>query len=463
MKQIQPAQSEAHERRVIGSMVIDSEAFLTATDMLQAEHFYAATRQQLFEQIKLMGDSCDEFTLLESLSDDVALEWAQCRAVWSNHVDIEPYCEIIRAYAEIRSVVTAAMQVAARASGVIQNPTEFLSEAEATLGNAFSRCEVGVQEELLADALKCTYDEIEDRQSGAETVDRVPTGMEALDRQLGGGLRRGGMYVIAGRPGMGKSLLGFQLAMGCAKHGHALVYSFEMDRQEILERALAAHSGVSADEITGVEVMSATTWGHIALANEKLTKERSMGFVKGNEFIESVRRTARVLHRRHKNLSCIFIDYIQLMKAYGQWGENKHAETKEVSRSIKTLARELNVPIIAIAQLNRNAESRQDKRPMMSELAASGSIEADADCVMLMYRDEYYNRETGAKGLCEVNVAKVRGRKPGVLNLHFEGHVQRFSAWKGPIPKQQQESQPQHVSSSLEKAISSISKTKQRV
>jgi replicative DNA helicase len=281
----------------------------------------------------------------------------------------------------------------------------------------------GDKTQFMGDLAGLVYDHIERvRQAGGITG--IPTGLTDLDRLLGG-LQRSDMIVMAGRPGMGKTSLAMQIAKSAAKnHGkRSLFFSLEMSKEQLAQRVVSSETGIEVNRLRTGNIRD-EEWNTFFLA-QKAMSEYPIAVDDTPSLTPSQLRSKAIRHQARFGLDLIIIDYIQLM-ATDHREQNRHQEISIISRACKTLARELNIPIIALSQLSREVEKRRDKRPMLSDLRESGAIEADADVVAFLYRDEVYNPDTEFPDVAEIIVAKHRSGPTGVLSVYFKKHLTEF-------------------------------------
>ena len=277
----------------------------------------------------------------------------------------------------------------------------------------------------MRDLLSSNLDRLEDLYERGEEITGTPSGYDDLDRLLSG-LQDETLTIVGARPAMGKTsfALGIAAHVGIRKALPAVVFSLEMSQLELSQRILCSEARVDATKIRNGQ-LSAEDWTRINRATGKLGDAHIWIDDNPNISVMEIRAKARRIKAQHGGLSLILIDYLQLMSGSGR-SENRQLEVSEISRNLKVLARELEVPIVALSQLSRNLEARSDKRPMLADLRESGSLEQDADVVMFLYRDEVYNPESPDKGSAEVIVSKHRAGPIGTKRLVFLGQYTRF-------------------------------------
>lgn len=435
-----PPHSIEAEQSVLGGLMLDNQAWDRMDGLLSENDFYRDEHRRIFRQIRRLlelGKPADVVTVAEGL--DAAGESEQTgglaylgelAANTPSAANIRRYAEIVRERGVLRQLVTAADEIAGDALNPMGREAEtLLDEAEAKI---FAIAEAGGSRQdgfvhinpLLTQVVE-KIQELHDRDNPSD-ITGTPSGFTDLDRMTSG-LQPGDLIIIAGRPSMGKTAIALNMAEYVAvEYGAPVgVFSMEMGGAQLAMRMLASIGRLDSSRVrTGK--LNDDEWSRLSFALGKLHEapiyiDESGGLTPGN-----LRARARRLHRQCGKLGLIVIDYMQLMTTARQ-GENRATEISEISRSIKSLAKELQVPIIALSQLSRKVEERTDKRPMMSDLRESGAIEQDADVIMMMYRDEYYNKEkTQDQGIAEVIIGKQRNGPTGTVRLAFLGEYTRF-------------------------------------
>jgi replicative DNA helicase len=426
--------SESLERHVLCAIMLGrKDSRRTALDALQPEDFYADNRAEVFRTIKELdatGAAVDTPLLLETLKVRHAEKFShlwdeveQC-AKLTPRGNTEDHCTYLRNLAASRSLIEACLRVAAEGYEGVDDPKDFLDRAGAAFTSAVSRREDGLKTVSIGEVVHRVYLEIGRRKTSPGGIVGLPTGLRDFDKVLGG-LRPGKVYVFAGRPGMGKSALAQQCVRAVAGGGQrVLVFSLEMQPDELGERMMASEanlvaSKLAAGQVTDDEIKRLVVHcGELAGLPVEFSRDSTVR-------VDGMRRLARASHGK-KKLGLIVVDYMQLLKAETKRNGNREQEVSEISRGLKLLAMELNVPVIAVAQLNRNADTRGDKRPMLSELRESGAIEQDADVVIFLYRDDYYNSKSATPGTCELIIAKHRGGPTGTIEVHFNAPHTKF-------------------------------------
>ena len=440
-----PPHSVEAEQSLLGGLLIDNSALDQVADTISSKDFYRQDHRQIFIHIiNLINSSnpADVITVAESLEKNSELTSTGGVAYLGSLAENMPSVANIRGYAKIirdnsilRNLITVGSDIVEGAflpKG--KDAQQLLDEMEAKLfaiaESESNRLGYKDFQAVIAQVVR----DLEERGQNPGTVTGLSTGFTDLDN-LTTGLHGGELIIVAGRPSMGKTALAMNIAEACGVHQNKAVaiFSMEMGSEQIVTRLLGAVSKVNQQKMrTGK--MDEDDWAKIADGLGRLNEAPL--FIDEGSALNSyeLRARARRLHRSTEGgLGLIVVDYIQLMSALGgQQGENRATEISEISRSLKSLAKELNVPVVALSQLNRNVDSRPDKRPQMSDLRESGAIEQDADVIMFIYRDEVYNPESADKGIAEIILAKQRSGPIGTVKLTFVGEFTRFENYANP-------------------------------
>ena len=441
-----PPHSIEAEQSVLGGLLLDNQAWDRMGDLIADSDFYRDEHRRIFRQIRNLlerAKPADVVTVAEAL--DAAGEGEQTgglaylgelAANTPSAANIKRYAEIVRERSVLRQLVATADEIAADALNPLGRDAEtLLDEAEtkifriAEAGAGHSEGFVHINP-LLEQVLERTQ-ELHDRDNPSD-ITGVPSGFIDLDQKTSG-FQPGDLIIIAGRPSMGKTAFALNIAEHVAVEAGLPVgvFSMEMGGAQLATRMLASIGRLDSQSLrTGR--MSDDDWSKFSFALGKLHEAPIYIDETGGLNPANLRARARRLARQHGGkLGLLVIDYIQLMSTNRQ-GENRATEVSEISRSIKSLAKELQVPILALSQLSRKVEERTDKRPMMSDLRESGAIEQDADVILMMYRDEYYNKENpDNKGMAEVIIGKQRNGPTGTVRLAFLGEYTRFENLAG--------------------------------
>ena len=428
-----PPQDNAAEQSVLGSMLLSKDAIADVVDVIKGVDYYRPAHEVIHDAIIDLygrGEPADPITVAAELQKRGELQrigGAPYLHTLSANVPIAAnagyYAEIVRDKAILRRLVEAGTRIAGLGYAGEGDIDDVVDSAQAEVYKVTDR-RASVDYAPLGDIMSGVLDEIEAIGNREAGLYGVPTGFADLD-DLTNGLHSGQMIIVAARPAMGKSTLALDFCRAASIHNNltSCFFSLEMTRSEIMMRLLSAEAKVPLNHIRN-GTMRDDDW-------EKLA--RKMGQVSGapmfiddspNMTMMEIRAKARRLKQRH-DLKLIVIDYMQLMSS-GKKVESRQLEVSEFSRNIKLLAKELECPIIALSQLNRGPEQRGDKRPMMSDLRESGSLEQDADMVILLHRDDVYEKESTRPGEADLIVAKHRNGPTRDLTVAFQGHYSRF-------------------------------------
>jgi replicative DNA helicase len=434
LRKVPPQNLEA-ESSVLGGILLENDAINLVLELLRAEDFYRESHRKIFRAMIELSDRSepvDLITLSEFLKARGDLEAVGGTAYLASLADFVPtaanisfYARIVREKSILRSLISTATEIATRGYEEQGNVEEFLDAAEKVI---FDISEKKIKASFVAvgDMIKDTLKTVEKLYERKEMVTGVPTGYEDLDR-LTAGLQPADLVIVAGRPSMGKTAFSLNIVTNAAFAGvGAAVFSLEMAKEQLVLRMLCSEARVNNSKVRS---------GYLAerdfpkLANAAGRLHEAPIYIDDTPAISvlELRAKARRLVRdRNKKVGLIVIDYLQLMRGMGN-ASNREQEISEISRSLKALAKELNVPVVAISQLNRRVEDRGDRRPMMSDLRESGAIEQDADVIMFIYRDEVYNKnDDSLKGVAEVIVAKQRNGPIDTVKLTFLNEFTRF-------------------------------------
>ena len=433
-----PPHSVEAEQAVLGGLLLDTQAWDQVGDNVNAEDFYRHDHRLIFEAIaELVAESkpIDVLTVSERLDRLGKLQDIGGLAYLSTLVRDTPtaanaraYAQIVRERALLRSLISAGNEiVSAVFAGEGQTARDLVNMAEQKV---FAIAERGAGRTEGAQAVRsmlpALIDKIDDWHSNPDKLRGVPTGFTDYDR-LTGGLRGGDLIIVAGRPSMGKTTFAINMAENVAMapnvKGSALIFSMEMPSEQLMTRMLSSIGGVPLHDIRSGRIND-QDWVRITSATSQLAEARIFIDESPGLTPTEIRARARRVKREH-GLDIVVVDYLQLMQVAGN-KENRATEISEISRGLKALAKELNVPVIALSQLNRSVEQRESKKPVMSDLRESGAIEQDADMILFIYRDEVYNKDTTRKGEADIDLAKHRNGEPGHFTLTFQGKFTRF-------------------------------------
>lgn len=425
-------------------MLLSRDAIAAAHEEgIRAEDFYRPSHQRLYEAIQGLwarGEPVDPTTVGETIRQagkdpsDARSALLQLMASTPASANATHYAHIVSALALLRRLIAAGGAIAELGYQDWQDAEVALDEAEAALFSAAARSDRG-SSRMLAEAIQVELDAMECRQPG---LLGVPSGYRGLDRWLLG-FQPAQMIVLAGRPASGKSAFALGAALHVAEQGEPVAYfSLEMSESELTARALSLTARLPLRAIRAYSAAAPTLdehdWGRLTRAVAALSAAPLVIEDSGHCTIMDIRSRARRLLSRHGRLGLVVVDYIQLMTPLGtgrRTAENRQVEVSEMSRGLKLLARELECPVLALAQLNRQVEYRAEKRPTLADLRDSGALEQDSDVVLALYRDELYHPDTAKKGTAECLVLKHRNGKTGPIRMAFDAESTRFSDLAG--------------------------------
>ena len=440
-----PPHSIEAEQSVLGGLLLENSAFDKIAGLISESDFYRDEHRRIYRQISKLferGKPVDVITVAESLdlagesSETGGLAYlGELAANTPSAANIRRYAEIVRERAILRQMVIAGDEIAGSALNPLgRDPKQLLDEAEAKV---FAIAESGFRHQsgfqhinpLLTQVVE-RIQELHDRENPTD-ITGVPTGYHDLDGKTSG-LQPGDLLIVAGRPSMGKTSFALNMAEHVAIEVGlpVAVFSMEMGGSQLAMRMLSSVGKLDAHHVrTGR--LNDEEWARLSFALGKM--HEAPLYIDETPALNPIdlRARARRLHRQCGKLGLIVIDYLQLMSSAGH-GENRATEISEISRSLKSLAKELNVPVVALSQLNRSLEQRPNKRPIMSDLRESGAIEQDADVIMFIYRDEVYNPDTPDKGMAEIIISKQRNGPIGTVRLTFIGEYTRFENFANP-------------------------------
>ncbi len=430
----QPPQSLEAEQAVLGSILIDSRCVADVIGLVRPEDFYLEQNRQIYEAIYTMfnySQTIDPVTVLDKLRE-LGYYRDNSRSYVQQLMEITPtaanavrYANIVKDKAMLRGLADATVDISEMVHEQVGTPAEILESAEKKIFS-LRKGERGDSLEHIGVTLHKVFDRLTELSQSDSAIPGLSTGLHDLDRKING-LNKSDLFLIAARPAMGKSAFALNIGLNVAKKYDKTValFSLEMSREQLAMRLLASESFVELQKlVTGK--LSEDEWGKVSMAAAALSQTDIR--IDDNPSITVAEMNAKC--RRVENLGLVIIDYLQLMNGsgYGKSGGDSRVNiVSDISRSLKIMAKELNVPVICLSQLSRGPESRTDKRPMLSDLRESGAIEQDADEVIFLYRDEYYNENTEEKGVAECIVAKNRHGEVGTVKLQWVGQYQHFA------------------------------------
>lgn len=427
-----PPQDVGAEQSVLGAMLMSKEAIGDVAELLKGRDFYRPAHEIIFDAILNLysrGEPADAITVADELTKRGDLARAgghmylhDLLATVSIASNASYYAEIVQEKAVLRRLVEAAMKISQLGYSGRGDVAGIVDVAQQTIYEVADG-KASDDYQPLSVLMEATLDEME-ALSNNGVMSGVPTGFLDLD-ELTNGLHPGQMVIIAARPGMGKSTLGLDFARAAAiKNGLcAAFFSLEMTKTEIVMRLISAEAQVPLNEIRR-GTMSEENWRRIAQKTAEVSSAPLFIDDSPNQTMMEIRAKARRLKQRN-DLKLVIVDYMQLMTS-GKRVESRQLEVSEFSRQMKLLAKELEVPVVALSQLNRGPEQRTDKKPMLSDLRESGSLEQDADMVVLLHRDDMYNSQSERAGEADLIVAKHRNGQTRTVQVAFQGHYSRF-------------------------------------
>ncbi len=429
-----PPQDMDAEQCVLGAMLMSKDAIADVVEVLRGTDFYRPAHEQVYDAVIDLygrGEPADAVTVSDLLSkrgELMRLGGAPYLHTLLASVPIAAnagwYAEIVREKAILRRLVDASVRIGQMSYAGEGDVDVIVDRAQAEVYSVTER-RAAEDYKPLSELMQPTLDEMEAISSRGGGLSGVPTGFADLD-ELTNGLHPGQMVIVAARPGMGKSTLALDLARSASiKHGlTSCIFSLEMSQIEITMRLLSAEASIPLNHIRNGR-MSDDDWQRVAQKMGQVSEAPLYIDDSPNLTMMEIRAKARRLRQRH-DLRLVVIDYIQLMTS-GKKVESRQLEVSEFSRQLKLLAKELEVPVVALSQLNRGPEQRTDKKPMLSDLRESGSLEQDSDLVILLNRPDIHDKESDRAGEADIDVAKHRNGPTRTLTVAFQGHYSRFT------------------------------------
>jgi replicative DNA helicase len=433
LSRMPPHNMEA-EQSVLGCMLLDKESVATATDFLKAEDFYAEAHKEIFESMLDIydhGDPVDLVTVTEQLRQRGTLEAVGGVAYISDLSMVVPSTANIRYYVSIVEEKSILRRLISVCNEIIKQSYEAREELDLIIDHAeksifqITQRNTSSDFEPIKTVLLETYARIEEMSKNKGRIIGIPTGFTDFDQKTSG-LQPSDFILVAARPSMGKTSFVLNIAQHAALHENVpvAIFSLEMSREQLVQRMLSSEANVELQKIRTGD-LDEREWIKLVEAAGPLSQAPIyIDDTPGISAME-IRSKARRL-KMEKGLGIIIIDYLQLMTGRGRV-ENRQQEISEISRSLKALARELSVPVVTLSQLSRAPEARTDHRPMLSDLRESGAIEQDADVVVFIYRDEYYNPDTEKKNIAELIISKQRNGPTGTVELVWLGQFTKFA------------------------------------
>ncbi|PKL78648.1 MAG: replicative DNA helicase [Candidatus Melainabacteria bacterium HGW-Melainabacteria-1] len=432
-----PPHNKEAEIAVLGGMILDSDALARVIQLVEPDYFYVPAHGLIFDQIRDLfgkGQPVDFISVTDALRAHEMLE----RAGGSSYImslvhsipttaNIEYYAKIVERHAVLRKLIRAGTRIVELGYTHEEiDVSSVLNQAEQTIFE-IGQHKLGEGLEHIQSGLWHLFEELERGYNDPEAFLRknLSTGFTDLNTMLGGGFSPSDLIILAARPAMGKTALALNFGVNMAiQHNKPVaIFNLEMSKEQLITRMLCMESGMNSRALRS-GTLHTDEWQSLSNAIAKLSEAPI--YLDDSSMVTpgEVRAKCRRLKAEHKDLALIMIDYLQLMDT--GTGENRQQEISKISRSLKQLARELHVPVVALSQLSRAVESRTNKRPMLSDLRESGAIEQDADIVLFLYRDEYYNEDSNDKNTAELLIAKHRHGPTGTVRLYFEASLTRF-------------------------------------
>lgn len=424
------------EQAVLGSIFLEKEALVTVSEILTPEDFYRTSHKKIYEVMVRIGEAGDPVDLITVTSELKNRKWidevggipylSDLASSVPTAANVDYYAEIVAEKAVLRRLIRTATEIATSGFQGIDPVENILSDAERSILEISQKGSRGGFLRI-SDVLMETYNRLENLSKHRGEVTGVPSGFVDLDKMTAG-FQRSDLIIVAARPAVGKTAFALNIAQNVAVRAQkpVAIFNLEMSAGQLVSRMLCAESNVDANRLRTGDLQE-DDWeklimGMGSLADIPIFIDDTPGIT-----INEIRSKLRRLHAEQGGLGMVLIDYLQLITGRkGGGSENRQQEISEISRQLKILARELHVPVIALSQLSRAVEQRQDKRPMLSDIRESGSIEQDADIVAFLYRDDYYNPESEDKNLIEIIIAKHRNGPVGKVKLAFLKEYNKF-------------------------------------
>ncbi|CAJ1317302.1 replicative DNA helicase [Paenibacillus sp. PK4536] len=430
-----PPQNVEAEQAALGAILLQSEALITVMERVDSEDFYDKSHQLIYEAMVNLGEEnqpIDLITLTSLLQDRSQLEdiggvsyLAKLAHAVPTAANVDYYAQIIEEKSMLRRLIRTATQIVSEGYGGGEDVGSMLGDAERRILEISNR-RTGSGFIAIRDVLMEVFERVEILHQNSGNTTGIPSGFVDLDKMTAG-FQRSDLIIVAARPSVGKTAFALNIAQNVAVRAKETVaiFSLEMSAAQLVQRMICAEANLDANvmrtgEFKGDEDWAKLTMGISSLSEAEIYIDDTPGIT-----VSEIRAKCRRL-KKEKGLGMIVIDYLQLISGRGKAGENRQQEVSEISRTLKQIARELSVPVIALSQLSRGVEQRQDKRPMMSDLRESGSIEQDADIVSFLYRDDYYNADTEKKNIIEIIIAKQRNGPVGTVELVFLKNFNKF-------------------------------------
>ena len=423
------------EQAVIGSMLTDKDSVISAVEVLKEEDFYREDNKVIYSAIMNLynrGEPIDIITLkaeLVSLGKFEAVGGLEYLAELPEKVtttaNVEKYIKIVEEKSMLRTLIKTANELIVLGYDQTQEVEDIMDVAEKKIFNVMQRKNQKGYSSM-KDILVESFTQLEELYNRKQHITGVPTGFADLDYKTAG-LHNSDLILVAARPAMGKSAFALNIASNAAVRANVpvAIFSLEMSKEQMGNRILCSEAMVDSNKVRTGKIED-EDWAKLAMASGELSESQIFIDDTPGISIMEIRAKCRKM-KLEKNIGLVVIDYLQLVQGSSKKGGSREQEISEISRSLKILAKEINVPVIALSQLSRAPEQRPDHRPMLSDLRESGAIEQDADIVMFLYRDDYYNEESEKKNIAEVIIAKHRAGSTGTVELLWLGNYTKFA------------------------------------
>lgn len=429
-----PPHSVEAEQAVLGAIILDSDRLITASERVDPDDFYRVSHQRIFEamlKINDRGELVDLVTLSSELQAQGILDEIGGLNYLAEVAESVPAIGNIGYYLNVVDQKAALRRLIRTATNIVSDSYERQDEVDSVLSDA-ERNILKVSQRKgqssfrpIGSVLSDAYSTIEKLHQSSGEITGIATGFTDLDKMTAG-FQRNDLIIVAARPSVGKTAFALNISQNVAVRTgeNVAIFSLEMGAEQLVMRMLCAEGNIDAQRLrTGR--LEAEDWGRLSLAMSSLSQAGIYIDDTPGLRVNEIRAKCRRLKQEH-GLGMVMIDYLQLIVGNGKPGENRQQEVSEISRTLKAIARELQVPVIALSQLSRGVESRQDKRPMMSDIRESGAIEQDADIVAFLYRDDYYDKESEDANTIEIIIAKQRNGPTGTVKLSFRKEYNKF-------------------------------------
>lgn len=423
------------EQAVIGSMLTDKDSVISALKILKPEDFYREDNKVIFGAIVNLYNKAEPIDIITLKSELVSLgkfeqvgglEYlAELPDKVPTTANVEKYIKIVEEKSMMRNLIKTANELVNLGYDEAQDVEDIMDSAEKKIFNIMQkRNQKGYSS--IKDILVDSFTQLEELYNRKQHITGVPTGFADLDYKTAG-LHNSDLILVAARPAMGKSAFALNIATNAAVRARVpvAIFSLEMSKEQMGNRILCSEAMVDSNKVRTGRVDD-EDWAKLAGASGELSESEIFIDDTPGISVMEIRAKCRKL-KLEKNIGLVVIDYLQLVQASNKKGGSREQEISEISRSLKILAKEINVPVIALSQLSRAPEQRPDHRPMLSDLRESGAIEQDADIVMFLYRDDYYNEESEKKNIAEVIIAKHRAGSTGTVELLWLGNYTKFA------------------------------------